>query len=106
MMRQPAPAVKDLVRILGKYSVAVKVKPSYRANVEGVAADILNRVARAADEIARLEPRLRRAREELHAAIREAAREGVSLSVIARVAGISRQRVAQLVAEERRRREP
>lgn len=62
-----------------------------------MAADALNRTARAAERIARLEPRLAEARRELHEAILEAHREGVSPTLIARVAGITRQRVAQIL---------
>jgi hypothetical protein len=62
-----------------------------------MAADALNRVADAAEKIARLEPRLTEARRELHEAIREAHAHGASLTVIARVAGLTRQRVDQIV---------
>jgi hypothetical protein len=65
-----------------------------------VAADALNRVAEAAEAITRLEPRLEAARRELHEAIREAHEGGASLAVIARVAGISRQRVGQIIKRE------
>jgi uncharacterized protein (UPF0335 family) len=64
------------------------------------AADAMNRVARAAEQVARLEPRLRAARSELHAAIREAASEGVDAKLIARVAGLSRQRVAKILERD------
>jgi hypothetical protein len=57
----------------------------------------LERVVKAAEQIARLEPRLSAARHELHAAIREADAEGHSVTVIAKVAGLSRQRVDQVV---------
>lgn len=64
-----------------------------------IAADALNRVAAAAEKIGRLEPRMTAARAELHDAIREAHREGASVSLIARVSGLSRQRVDQLVKQ-------
>jgi hypothetical protein len=78
-----------------------KVKQALHENLSHMAADALNRVARAADEIARLEPRLERARADLHAAIREAVNEGVAVAVVARVAGLSRQRVSQLTQADR-----
>jgi hypothetical protein len=62
-----------------------------------VASEALNRVSKAAETIERLEPRLTRARQELHAAIREAYAEGASVVVIAKVASLSRQRVDQIV---------
>jgi uncharacterized protein (UPF0335 family) len=62
-----------------------------------VAKSALDRVAAAAERIARLEPRLVTARQELHAAILEAHAEGVSVTVIAKVAGLSRQRIDQIV---------
>lgn len=65
-----------------------------------VAADALNRVAQAAVAISRLEPRLEDARRELYEAIREAHAEGASLTVIAKVAGLTRQRVHQIVQAE------
>lgn len=67
-------------------------------NLEIIAADALNRVAKAAEKIGRLEPRLAEARRELHAAIREAHADGASVQVIARVAGLSRQRIDQIVS--------
>jgi DNA-binding CsgD family transcriptional regulator len=57
----------------------------------------LTRVARAADQVARLEPGLVAARREIHAAILAAHREGVASAEIARAAGLSRARVSQLV---------
>jgi DNA-directed RNA polymerase specialized sigma24 family protein len=57
----------------------------------------LERVVKTAEQIARLEPRLSDARRELHAAILEAHAEGHSTSVIAKVAGLSRQRVDQII---------
>jgi hypothetical protein len=72
-----------------------KVEPDGSANVESVEA--LDRVAAAAAQIARLEPRLADARAELHRAIREAHEQGASVVVIAKVAGLSRQRVDQIV---------
>lgn len=58
----------------------------------------MNRIAKAAERIERLEPRLAEARVELHAAVREAHAEGASLGTIARVAGLSRERIRQLVS--------
>jgi hypothetical protein len=59
----------------------------------------MNRVARAAEKIERLEPRLEAARTELYAAIRDAHAEGAKPATIARVAGVSREWVRQLVKE-------
>jgi DNA-directed RNA polymerase sigma subunit (sigma70/sigma32) len=67
------------------------------AELQTVAGEALERVSRAAEQVARLEPRLVEARHELHAAIVEAHREGSSLGVIAKVAGLSRERVRQIV---------
>ena len=63
-----------------------------------IAAETMNRIAKSAEIIERLEPRLAVARTELHAAIREAHDEGVAQATIARVAGLSRERVRQIVA--------
>jgi hypothetical protein len=93
---QPRWFVKPLARMMASI-LAAKVKASSKANVEGIAADALNRVAKEAEEIERLQPRLERARQELHAAIKDAHAEGASVSVIAKVANLSRQRVDQLV---------
>ena len=62
-----------------------------------MSAETMNRIAKAAEKVERLEPRLAEARTELHAAIRQAHGEGASLSAIARVAGLSRERVRQIV---------
>lgn len=62
-----------------------------------MSADTMNRIAAAAEKVERLEPRLAEVRVELHAAIREAHGEGASLGAIARVAGLSRERVRQIV---------
>lgn len=59
--------------------------------------DALNRIASAAEKIARLEPRLEAARQERIEAIREAHAGGASVAVLARVAGLTRQRVDQIV---------
>lgn len=56
----------------------------------------MNRIAKAAVRVERLEPRLADARVDLHAAIRQAHAEGASLSAIARVAGLSRERIRQI----------
>jgi hypothetical protein len=66
--------------------------------MEEVATDALNRVDRAAEEIARLQPRVDRARKELHESIKEAHREGATVAVLARVARLSRQRISQILA--------
>jgi hypothetical protein len=58
----------------------------------------MNRVARAAEKVERLEPRLEAARAELHAAIRDAHVEGAKPATIARVAGLSREWVRQIVS--------
>ena len=57
----------------------------------------MNRIAAAAERVERLEPRLAEARRDLHAAVREAHAEGASLGTISRVAGLSRERIRQLV---------
>ena len=72
---------------------------SVTANSEDIAVDALNRIAKAAEEIERLQPRLVRARRELHVAIRDAYTDGASVTVIAKVANLSRQRVDQIVRE-------
>lgn len=59
---------------------------------------MMNRITKAAERVERLEPRLAQARQELHAGIREAHAEGASLGTIARVAGLSRERIRQLVS--------
>jgi uncharacterized protein (UPF0335 family) len=66
-------------------------------NEYGISAATMNRIARAAEQIERLEPRLTEARQELHQAIRDARAEGADLATIARVAGLSRERVRQIV---------
>ncbi|HEX3266966.1 MAG TPA: hypothetical protein VHQ98_03170 [Gaiellaceae bacterium] len=60
----------------------------------------MNRVARAAEKIEKLEPRLEAARAELYAAIRDAHAEGAGLATIARVAGYSREWVRRIVDEQ------
>ena len=62
-----------------------------------IGVETMNRIAKAAERVERLEPRLADARVELHAAIRQAHSDGASLSAIARVAGLSRERVRQIV---------
>ena len=66
-------------------------------NTSIISAETMNRIAKAAERVERLEPRLADARVELHAAIRQAHDEGATLSAIARVAGLSRERVRQVV---------
>jgi DNA-directed RNA polymerase sigma subunit (sigma70/sigma32) len=58
----------------------------------------MNRIAKSAVKVERPEPRLAEARTELHAAIRQAHGEGASLAAISRVAGLSRERIRQLVS--------
>ena len=65
------------------------------ANIANIGAETMNRVARAAEKIERLEPRLETARTELCAAIRDA-----HAATIARVAGLSREWVRQIVKEQ------
>jgi DNA-binding phage protein len=74
-----------------------KVEGSRAANVSHVAADAMNRLARAAERVERLAPQLEEARAELHAAVRQAASEGVEIATIARLSGLSRQRVHQII---------
>jgi DNA-directed RNA polymerase sigma subunit (sigma70/sigma32) len=62
-----------------------------------MSAATMNRIAAAAERVERLEPRLAEARRDLHAAVREAHAEGASLGTISRVAGLSRERIRQLV---------
>jgi DNA-directed RNA polymerase sigma subunit (sigma70/sigma32) len=63
-----------------------------------MSAETMNRISTAAEKVERFEPRLAEARQELHAAIRAAHAEGATLGTIARVAGLSRERVRQLVS--------
>jgi DNA-binding phage protein len=67
--------------------------------MSSISAETMNRIAKAAEKIERLEPRLAEARRELHAAIRDAHAEGAGLATIARVAGLSREWVRQIVKE-------
>jgi hypothetical protein len=62
--------------------------------------DLLNRVARAAATVERLEPSLKNARIELHDALREAHANGADVATLARVSGLSRQRVNVLLARK------
>ena len=57
----------------------------------------MTRVARAAAASARAEARAEEARAELYAAIQEAHAAGEAVNLIAQVAGVSRQRVWQIV---------
>ena len=63
--------------------------------------ETLNQVAKVRNRVDRLEPRLVEARMELHMLIRQAQSEGASLDVIASVAGISKERVRQVLAKKR-----
>jgi DNA-directed RNA polymerase sigma subunit (sigma70/sigma32) len=67
-------------------------------NTTIISAETMNRIAKAAERVERLEPRLAEARVELHEAIRQAHAEGASLSAISRVAGLSRERIRQIVS--------
>jgi DNA-binding phage protein len=67
------------------------------ANSYDISAATMNRIAKAAEKIERLEPRLDEARRELHQAIRDARAEGADMATIARVAGLSRERIRQIV---------
>ncbi len=64
--------------------------------------EALERLATAAAVIARLEPRLDQARRDRLEAVREAHAQGTSLALIAKVAGISRQRVDQMLRQSRK----
>lgn len=57
----------------------------------------MNRLAHAADRVARLEPELRRARADVRQAILDAYVLGVEPTTIARTAGLSRQRISQIL---------
>lgn len=57
----------------------------------------LERAAKAAADIERLEPQLIDARSELHAAIVDAYRSGVSVDLISRASTLSKQRIYQLL---------
>lgn len=61
----------------------------------------LERIYRARARVERLEPQLVAARQELHAAVVEACDAGHSPQVVASVAGLSRERVRQIVARRR-----
>jgi hypothetical protein len=60
--------------------------------------ETMNRIAKAAERVERFEPRLAEARTELHAAIRQAHTEGAKPATIARVAGLSRERIRQILS--------
>jgi DNA-directed RNA polymerase sigma subunit (sigma70/sigma32) len=60
-------------------------------------ATLLDRVADAARKLEEAESVRTRAREELREAILEARAEGIPLAAIGRAAGLSRQRIRQLV---------
>jgi sugar-specific transcriptional regulator TrmB len=62
-----------------------------------VGVDALNRLVRAAEKIGRLEPELKAAREELYAALVEAHRRGVDISILVRLSNLSRARVYQIL---------
>ena len=58
----------------------------------------MNRIAKVAEKVERPEPRLAEARAELHAAIRQAHAEGAKPATIARMAGLSRERIRQILS--------
>lgn len=66
-------------------------------NLSPVAADAMNRLARAAERVERLRPQLDQATAELHEAIGQARAEGVDTATIVRLSGLSRQRIAQIL---------
>jgi hypothetical protein len=70
-------------------------------NTCGVAEVDVSRVESAVQRVRAGEDELRAARDELYAAMLEAHGRGASQSTLARVLGISRQRVARLIAEKR-----
>ncbi len=59
----------------------------------------LSAVSEAAEAVAEVEAELDAARERLRAALKAAHRAGASYSLLGELSGLSRQRVAQLVAE-------
>jgi hypothetical protein len=59
----------------------------------------LSAVSEAAGAVAGIEGELEAAREKLRAALKAAHRAGASYSLLGELSGLSRQRVAQLVAE-------
>jgi hypothetical protein len=59
----------------------------------------LTAVSEAAEAVAKIEADLEAAREKLRAALKAAHRAGASYSLLGELSGLSRQRVAQLVAE-------
>jgi hypothetical protein len=61
--------------------------------------EFVNRVAALAERLERAERRVDAVRAELHEAIRTAHARGASLALIARVSGLSRARVHQIVRE-------
>jgi DNA-directed RNA polymerase specialized sigma24 family protein len=80
----------------------VKDQGTRTGNVSDVAAEALERAQKTAEKIRRLEPRLENLRRELHAAILDARDEGASIALIAAAAGVSKQRVDQIVKRGRR----
>jgi DNA-binding XRE family transcriptional regulator len=64
-----------------------------------MAGNSLTRVARAAAKARRAEDAVRAARAELRAAVVQAREAGESLSAIARVVGVTRQRINQIIGE-------
>jgi hypothetical protein len=64
------------------------------------ALDALTAISEAADDVARLEPQLKDARARLHGGILRAHRLGASIALIAKTAGLSRQRIHQIVEKD------
>jgi hypothetical protein len=85
-------------RAIVQVAVTISVQRARKATLSLVAADASNRVAHAARRLERLQPQVEEARRELHAAIRAAADEGVDQASLARLAGLSRERVRQILA--------
>jgi DNA-directed RNA polymerase specialized sigma24 family protein len=80
------------VTLTGEVQVALHVDSGTE-----MAGSPLTRVARAATKTRRAEEAVRAARAELRAAVVQAREAGESLSAIARVVGVTRQRVNQII---------
>lgn len=92
------PTVRDVtIAARPKRVVSSSTSESFGTIALSVSAETMNRISKAAEKVERFEPRLAEARAELHEAIRQAHSEGASLGTISRVAGLSRERIRQLV---------